>query len=243
MTPPRVLFAHERRGVARAVARVLTREGFAFEHVADGVAAESRLRDERFDALVIDVGLSGTAGYALVERAKAMGPDAGAQVVVLVASVYRRTSYKRRPSRLYGADDYVEIHHLCDSLPRKLREHLALPAVTEDAPRAPHVRESSARVKAREALRVEGDSRLAELHADHRRLATLIVADMVLYNGAAIGAAATLKDAATAVRPDLDVARELYRQVVLAEGGDDDQGAIDAAFAELMRSLGREGPA
>ena len=34
--------------------------------------------------------------------------------VVLVASIYNRTGYKRRPTSLYGADDYVEQHHIPD---------------------------------------------------------------------------------------------------------------------------------
>lgn len=230
MTTPRVLFAHERRGVARAVKRVLTREGFAFEHVADGAKCEEQLSAQHYDALVIDVGLSGTAGYELVERAKNAAPAAGATVVVLVASVYRRTSYKRQPSRLYGADDYVEIHHLCDTLPRKLREHLGLP---------PSPPAEQAEAKAREELRVEGDSRLEEIRVDYRRLASLIVADMVLYNGDRIGAATNLAAAESAVRPDLDIARELHKQIVAAEGGEPLGDPIGDAFASLMESLGR----
>ena len=56
------------------------------------------------------------------------GQDRGAAFVVLVASVYRPTGYKRRPTRLYGADDYIEIHHLGDALSVKLRRLLGLPA-------------------------------------------------------------------------------------------------------------------
>lgn len=230
MTEPRILFAHERRGVARAVRRVLEREGFVFTYVADGPSCIERLSRERWDGLVVDVALPGAAGYELVELARSAGPDAGAQVVVLVASVYRRTSYKRQPTRLYGADDYVEIHHLCDSLPRKLYEHLGLPA-------APPVEPVEA--QAREALRVEGDTRMEEPQADHQRLATLIVADMVLYNGDAIHAAHDLAEATAAVRPDLDIARELFTQVVHGEGGQVPGDPIGEAFAGLMSSLGR----
>lgn len=234
MSEPRILFAHERRGVARAVRRVLEREGFVFVHVPDGDACKERLLAERWDGLVVDVALRGTAGYELVELARSAGPEAGAAVVVLVASVYRRTSYKRRPTRLYGADDYVEIHHLCDQLPRKLCEHLGLPP-------APIVEQTEA--EAREELRIEGDSRLEDPgeapSADHHRLASLIVADMVLYNGDAIHAAHDLATATAAVQPDLDIARELFSQVVHAEGGRVPGDPIGEAFGALMASLGR----
>lgn len=233
MSNPRILFAHERRGVARAVQRVLEREGFSFVHVDDGDACRQRLTSERWDGLVVDVALRGTAGYELVDLARTAGPEAGAGVVVLVASVYRRTSYKRRPTRLYGADDYVEIHHLCDQLPRKLYKHLGLPPVPP---------QEQTEAEAREALRIEGDARMEELDdpgADHRRLASLIVADMVLYNGDAIHSAQDLRSATAAVHPDLDIARELFSQVVHAEGGTVPGDPIGDAFGALMASLGR----
>ncbi len=232
MTRPRILFAHERRGVTRAVRRVLVREGFEFTHVEDGDRCAALLGTQRWDGLVVDVALPIRAGYELVEMAKELSPDAGAKVIVLVASVYRRTSYKRRPTQLYGADDYVEIHHLCDSLPRKLYEHLGLPA-------APVLEDTEA--EAREALRVEGDTWMDEPHADHQRLASLIVADMVLYNGDMLHGTQDLQSAESAVGPDLDVARQLYAQVLRAEGGQVPGDPIGEAFAELMGAMGRGG--
>lgn len=232
MSRPRILFAHERRGVARAVLRVLEREGFDCEHVSDGSVCAQRLSEARWAGLVVDVGLPSVAGYELVQMARDHSPAAGAQVVVLVASVYRRTSYKRQPTRLYGADDYVEIHHLCDSLPRKLYQHLELPP-------APVLEQTEA--EAREALRVEGDARMEEPEADQRRLAALIVADMVLYNGDAIHQAKDLAEAAVAVGPDLDIARQLFAQVVRAEGGHVPGDPIGDAFASLMGAMGRGG--
>ncbi|MCX4245788.1 DNA-binding transcriptional response regulator [Paraliomyxa miuraensis] len=236
MSQPRILFAHERRGVARAVQRVLEREGFSFEHAADGVTCARRLDEVRWAGLVVDVALpfaTGIAGYELVQRARDQWPDAGAQVVILVASVYRHTSYKRRPTRLYGADDYVEIHHLCDQLPRKLYEQLNVPAM-------PAVEQAEA--EAREQLRVEGDTRMDDQHADQRRLASLIVADMVLYNGDAIHDAGDLAEAESAVAPDLDIARQLFAQVVRAEGTAVPGDPIGEAFASLMGAMGRGGP-
>ncbi len=233
MSRPRILFAHERRGVARAVQRVLEREGFSFEHAPDGATCARRLAEERWAGLVVDVALPTVAGYELVQLARDAGPAAGAEVVVLVASVYRRTSYKRHPTRLYGADDYVEIHHLCDSLPRKLYQHLGLP---------PEPAAETLEDEAREALRVEGDTRMEDPLADQRRLASLIVADMVLYNGDAIHAAVDLAEAEAAVGPDLDIARQLFAQVVRAEGGQVPGDPIGEAFASLMGAMGRGGP-
>lgn len=233
MSPrPRILFAHERHGVTRAVRRVLEREGFAFTHVGDGDRCADQLRAGRWDGLVVDVALPRRAGYELAELARRWSPKAGAAVVVLVASVYRRTSYKRRPTQLYGADDYVEIHHLCDSLPAKLYAHLGLPPV----PAA-----TLAQAEGRQVLRAEGDTRMEEQQADHRRLASLIVADMVLYNGDMLHRTQDLAGARAAVAPDLDVARHLFNQVLRAEGGQVPGDPIGEAFAALMAVMGRGG--
>ncbi len=232
MTQPAVLFAHERRSVARAVQRVLSISGFSVVHATGGEQTRALLAQRRWAALVVDVALPGIPGYELCADATSGEADRGADVVVLVASVYRRTSYKRRPSRLYGAHDYVEIHHLCDSLPDKLFAHLGI------APPEPALAEQQV---AREALRVEGDTRMAE--TDEQTLASLIVADMVLYNGDAIFAAASLAQAAEAVAADLDIARELYAQVERAEGrAAPDGDPVGEAFATLMVAMGRARP-
>jgi DNA-binding response OmpR family regulator len=223
-----VLFAHERRAVARAVMHVLEREGFSVHHVIDGQQATRALAESAWDALVVDVALPLVPGYELCETAR-RDDGRGARVVVLVSSVYRRTSYKRRPTRLYGADDYVEIHHLCDTLPAKLRQHLGLPAskpalVAQD--------------EAREQLRVEGDRRMEP--ADAGRLAALIVADLILYNGDALHAATSFEAAQRALSADLAIARELYVQVQRGEGDANADGTpIDDALRTLVAALGR----
>jgi len=202
--------------------------GFAVEPVSTGSAAKASLERQRWDALVVDVALPEIPGYELCDIAKS-DPGNGAAVVVLVASVYRKTSYKRRPARLYGADDYVELHHVGDQLPQKLRRHLHL--TDEVAP-------IDAREAARTELREEGDARMKPEDSD--RLASLIVADMVLYNGDRIIGARDLAAAESAVAEDLDIARDLFAQARQAEGATAMPGdPIGDAFRRLMAELGR----
>lgn len=230
MTRPTVLVAHERGAIASVAARVLTHEGFAPTQVADGRAAAEALARTGFDALVVDVGLPGIPGYELAERARALRDTGrGARVVILVASVYRATSYKRRPSRLYGADDYVELHHIGDALAPKLRRLLALPETTLDAETVRG---------ANEAVRREGDRRLESGEA--LALAKLIVADVVLYNGEGVLGSRDLAGATDAVGGDLDVARDLFTQLVRGRSPSAVLGdPIGEAFRELMFALGR----
>jgi hypothetical protein len=169
--------------------------------------------------MVVEVGLPDAPGFELIPVAR----EAGVAVVILVASVYRRTSYKRKPSRLYGADDYVEIHHLGDHLPERLRSRLGLESM--EGPEVA-VRE------AYEALQREGDTRM-EVETPEA-LASLIVADLLLYNGDAVADADTPEEALQAVADDLEGARKLFEQVSNADPGRD---LIGEAFRHQIQQF------
>lgn len=238
MSRPTVIVAHERPAVRQIVGRVLTQEGFDPTPAADARAAIDLMTTKPWAALVLDVALPGAQVFELCDRTIALrGDGVGAQCIVLVASVYRSTSYKRRPTRLYGADDYIEIHHLGDALPAKLRRLLGLDDTTSDL-----------HLDAAEALRVLGDGRMTEHdHAasGYRNLAKLIVADVVLYNGDRLLSATDVASAEQALAQDLAAARELFANVTKGDAarrgaavppaGD----AIGQAFSELMAALGR----
>jgi DNA-binding response OmpR family regulator len=222
---PRVLFAHGHSIIGLAVTRVLFAHGFTVEQVRSADQVRAALVEGQFDALVVDVALPGAPGFELTAPAR----EAGVRVVILVASVFRRTSYKRRPLRLYGADDYVEIHHLGDHLPQRLREHLGL-GVSELP--ADTLREVL------ELLHASGDSRLSEEAPES--LAGLIVADLLLYNGDRMAEAESVEQARSAVANDLEHARALFAQVrpeLARSEGEGRPDLIDAAFRKLVASL------
>ncbi len=70
--------------------------------------------------MVLDVGLPGIYGFELCERLKS-NPETQSIKIVLLSSVYDMRRYKRTPTNLYGADDYIEKHHIPDFLLTKLR--------------------------------------------------------------------------------------------------------------------------
>lgn len=228
---PTVIVAHERSAVRQIVGRVLTHEGFDPTPAADSDAALALMRARPWAGLVLDVALPGAPAFELCERTIALrGAGLGATSIILVASVYRPTSYKRRPTRLYGADDYVEIHHLGDALPAKLRRTLGLEDTTSDL-----------HLDAGEALRVIGDLRMDE-HGD-AELAKLIVADVVLYNGDRLLGMTDANAAELALAQDLAAARELFASVTRSGPGRARASAvadpIGHAFSDLMAALGR----
>jgi predicted Zn finger-like uncharacterized protein len=126
-----VLIAHDSGVVRTMVSTMLTDAGFRVDTAADGVEALKKATESRPQGMVLDVGLPGIYGFELCERLKG-NPDTGAIKIVLVSSIYDMRRYKRTPVNLYGADDYVEKHHIHD-LPAKLRL-LIYPEKYEAAP-------------------------------------------------------------------------------------------------------------
>jgi DNA-binding response OmpR family regulator len=240
---PRVLLGHAGPVIAEAAKRILEAHGFDAQIATDARAVERALSRGGWDALVVDVALPPAPGYELTGfELTSVARTAGVKVVILVASVFRRTSYKRQPRRLYGADDYVEIHHLGDHLPSRLRAHLGLGAASLSGD-APDGREGSGGGPAVESLREvlgtlneRGDEHLLE--QTPRGLAMLIVADLLLYNGDRITQVDSVEEALAAVASDLEGARDLFGQV-RPEVVDGDP--IGEAFRELVAGLERTG--
>ena len=128
-----VLVAHDSEVVRYMVAGVLTEAGFRVEVVSNGVDVLTKATELRPQGLVLDVGLPGVYGFELCERLKG-NPVTKDIKIILLSSVYDRRRYKRTPDSLYGADDYIEKHHIQDLLPVKLRNLISRQKLAETAP-------------------------------------------------------------------------------------------------------------
>jgi CheY-like chemotaxis protein len=208
VSEPLVIVAHETETIREAIRRLCSDAGYRTQAVSDGRAATHSL-DNRPAALVLDVALPEVHAYAVVEEARRRSPDTR---VVLVASIYNRMGYKRRPTSLYGADDYVEQHHIPDALLAKL-ERLIGPAPHPLQVAPPH-----ATTPEGQSIRAAAEARLSPppdpRHMIERaeRLARLIVADIALYNGDALDAASHAADEElqARLRMDLEEGRLLF---------------------------------
>jgi DNA-binding response OmpR family regulator len=241
----RVIVAHEEEALREAALRVVREAGHEGIGVADGVSARALVISPPHPvALVVDVGLPGVLGYELVDEIRRRALPTR---VVLVASVFSKTAYKRRPTTLYGADDYVEQHHIPDQLPEKLAR--LLNGVKQEKTTADVHDPASLSAQQRseiDHIRRAGEGRLMFRYGSReeavdraRRLARVILADVVLYNGTAVEegmrAADPLAELALRLRRDLDEGRELLALRVPPEivHGED---FIGAALAEFVRA-------
>jgi len=170
---PHVVVGHESEEISQQTGEVLLEAGFYPMRGKDGNEVLKILETQKPPAAVLDVALGKILAFQVIHYLRAR-PDLKDTKVVLIASVYSKTAYKRKPQSLYGADDYVEQHHIPDKLTVKLKSLMQLgeeeavrnAAVVE---RADKIREAEPRVD------LEGLRRV-------RTVAHNIVADIALYN-------------------------------------------------------------
>jgi predicted Zn finger-like uncharacterized protein len=134
LSDPLVLVAHDSDVVRKTVTDFLSEAGFRVDTAADGVEALRKAMEKRPKGMVLDVGLPGIYGFELCERLKG-NPETRSIKIVLLSSVYDMRRYKRTPTNLYGADDYIEKHHIPDFLVNKLRKLISPEHVEAELPR------------------------------------------------------------------------------------------------------------
>lgn len=116
---PLILIAHDDYRVVNVIKKVLEPVKCKIETAYEGNEAYKIILNKKPAIAIIDVALTGLFGFELCEKIK-NDPQLKDVKVILVASIYDRTRYKRRPQNLYGADDYIEKHHIPDDLLNKV---------------------------------------------------------------------------------------------------------------------------
>jgi predicted Zn finger-like uncharacterized protein len=125
----RVMIAHSDKELCGTIHDVIESAGYEgiLRHDGDEVlAAMDTLRPK---VAVVDVALQGLYAFEVVEKVKRR-PGLENVKIILLSSVYNKAAYKRSPNSLYGADDYIEKHHIPDDLVLKINRLLvdAVPA-------------------------------------------------------------------------------------------------------------------
>lgn len=243
MTAPRILIAHEEPAIREAATHAAQSAGYDAIAVADGDRALGVLLGSPTPAaLVVDVGLPARAGYELIADIARHGLGTR---VVLIASVYSKTAYKRKPTTLYGADDYVEQHHIVDMLASKLAALVPAPvppplrSVHGAQGLPPDVRRESDHLRAHADERLHVEPGHVDAVARAESLAQVIVADLVLYNGTEVEQWVRDRDRRSGgalparVLSDLDEARRLFEMAVPR----DVAGRRDFVLEALMEFL------
>jgi two-component system OmpR family response regulator len=98
----RILVAEDEARLVRELARALREAGYAVDTAADGARAEFLGQTERYDAVVLDLGLPRVDGLSVLRRWR----EAGLAMPVLILTA--RGSWHEKVQGIdSGADDYV----------------------------------------------------------------------------------------------------------------------------------------
>jgi predicted Zn finger-like uncharacterized protein len=199
----RVLVANESPVFCRAVEKVLSAAPFEVFAFNDGKSALDAILDMVPDVVLLDVALPVMYGFEVCEAVR-KNPATASVKIILIAAIYDGTRYKREPCSLYGADDYIEKHHIPDVLAAKIYKLVSRGESGEKDPGVGSAGEESGRSLTREltprelaelestrfAIKLDEERETgttasaedAEAHEKARRLARLIVSDIALYN-------------------------------------------------------------
>ena len=190
---PQVLIAHSDPALCNTVGSILGSHGFRWQACHDGETALELMGRCPPQVAIVDVALPGLFAFEVVEKVRKRPGLAGVKIMLL-SSVYNKMAYKRRPTTLYGADDYIEKHHIPLDLIAKIHTLIESghPAMSEETtapaevPTPLEIKELKARLKhAEESESLLAPSELAEL-AKAQRLARIIASDISLYDEAKV---------------------------------------------------------
>lgn len=205
---PSILIAHEAPSVCATVGRIVRGAGFAPRYVARGaqvLAAFDPAMIDRPLALVLDVGIPDPFAFDVISSLRASSSTAQLPIVLL-ASVYDPTRYKRKPTTLHGADGYLELHHVPDRLPGLLAS--LLEGHKEQFDLAPHTPEQRANAEAIRQGSLPHGAHPARVEA--RR----VVSDMALYSEAEFARAAVHGLDVEGFAQLLEQGRQAYEQAI-----------------------------
>jgi DNA-binding response OmpR family regulator len=229
---PRVVVGHEVPAATRSVAHALRRAGFAPVFVSRGeqvLAACDPAMPERPVAVILDVAIPGVLAFEVIEQLRAH-PATRAMPIVLLASVFERTRYKRRATNLYGADAYLELHHVPDRLGALVEALIAQRAAPDERLQAPVERARAATLRG--TVETVDDDAL-------RRYARRLLSDVVLYHGDEVADGVRRGVPLALVTTALDTARELLGSATAHTGQAPERATalFDAEVAALTRRL------
>ncbi len=113
-----VLIAHESDELRQSMTAILESAGFSVIGAANGIDALMIIEQQKPSVAVLDVALPKMFGFEICEVVR-RDNELDVVKILLIAAIYDKTRYKRTPTSLYGADDYIEKHHIPDSLADK----------------------------------------------------------------------------------------------------------------------------
>ena len=213
---PLILVANESKTFCQTVSDLLEENGINADSAYDGEEALQKIRGGRPDIAIIDVALPKVFGFEVCETVK-NDPSLKETKIILLAAIYDKTRYKRNPDSLYGADDYIEKHHIHDRLLDKIWEMVPQGSERTDtgssAPQThvvpPETEKDISSSAAEDFKDVEGEDLFKAA-----RLARIIISDIALYNEELVVEGVKNNNLPDLLKDEVEEGRKLFMQRV-----------------------------
>lgn len=251
-TRDEVMVANANPHFCSAMKDFLIGHGFEVILAKDGVEVLQFLEIKLPHIAIVDVALPGMYGFEICDFIK--NSDKLKQIkIILLASVYDKTRYKRMPASIYGADDYIEMHHIPDQLVPKINKLLGrdiavarpsakamareFEAVVIDEERLSEKIKDIAARDVKVGIPVTGGADQA--HEEAKRLARIIISDIILYNQEIMEKGLREGSLLELLKDDIREAQAYYAKRVPAEVRKN-TAYLKGAFEELIGKMKKE---
>jgi response regulator RpfG family c-di-GMP phosphodiesterase len=183
------VIADEPRPFRSFLGEHLRRLGFEVTYFDSGEQVVEFTRTARAELVIVNVYLKGKLGVEVTEEIKA---DASltATRVILIGALFRANRFRANPTNLYGADEYIE-----EQIPEKEFKQIIRKLFPELGPTA----------------EIPVESREVD---EARRLARLILSDIVIYNAAKVDRGIRENSFFEVLRDEIAEGRQYYESRV-----------------------------
>lgn len=134
---PKIVTLVEGDASNEMIREILSTNGYSVIGVPDVRKVFEFVKIQKPEVVIVDVGIPEFLGFQISEKLK-KDPLLENIGVLLLASIHNTTKYKREPDSLYGADDYIERHHIQDLLVPKIqaiiKKRESIGGVKKDSP-------------------------------------------------------------------------------------------------------------
>ncbi|MDH3997693.1 MAG: zinc-ribbon domain-containing protein [Desulfuromonadales bacterium] len=252
----RVMVAHSDHELCHTIQKIVLDAGMecVLGHSGDEVLALMQAKPPQ--VAIVDVALQGLYAFEVVEKVRRR-PGLANVKIILLSSVYNKAAYKRSPNSLYGADDYIEKHHIPDDLVLKINRlsvgidvnpgpakngEIEAPSQQLSQPNGmaqdlDFIQSVNLKIKSAEDHEISGDDAPERERA--KRLARIIVSDVSLYYQDKIDEGILRGNWSDLLAGEIKEARGLFRERFPSE--EIQQGKIlEAAFLDLLEKRRKE---
>jgi len=254
--PTRVMVAHSDKELCTTITTILQRAGIICQSGYDGKEVLALMDAAPPHVAVVDVALQGLYAFEVVETVRRRhGLDK--VKIILLSSVYNKAAYKRSPHSLYGADDYIEKHHLPNDLVLKINRLLVDAAPAAESSEQGEQEAAGKQLSAAEGIsqsvafidtvnrkiRTAEDREISAKHLPEReraeRLARIIVSDISLYYQDRIDEGILRGNWSELLAAEIKEARRLFSERFPTPEIQNSK-ILEAAFLDLLEKRRRE---